>query len=89
MCFEIYLCQVQKNTWQRPSLPSVKKKHSAKTFFVVCFFGTRQRSSLPSAKLKTLGKKKHSAKKILALGKEASLVPEKKRSANHLALGKV
>jgi hypothetical protein len=66
-----------------------KKKHSAKTFFVVRFFGTRQRSSLPSAKLKTLGKKRHSAKKILALGKEASLVPERKRSANHLALGKV
>jgi hypothetical protein len=30
------------------------------------FLGTRQRSSLPSATQKTLGKRKHSAKKLFA-----------------------
>jgi hypothetical protein len=35
--------------------------------FAECFFsGTRQRSSLSSAKQKTLGKRKHSAKKLYA-----------------------
>jgi hypothetical protein len=32
----------------------------------VFFSGTRQRSSLPSATQKTLGKRKHSAKKLFA-----------------------
>jgi hypothetical protein len=42
------------------SLPSV-------IFFAECFFpGTRQRSSLPSVTQKTLGKRKHSAKKLFA-----------------------
>jgi hypothetical protein len=51
------------------SLPSTK-------YFVECFFGTRQKSYLPSATQKTLGKIKHSAKKLfgsvlfLTLGKE-------------------
>jgi hypothetical protein len=36
-------------------------------FFAECFFsGTRQRSSLPSVTQKTLGKIKHSAKKLFA-----------------------
>jgi hypothetical protein len=45
----------KKNTWQRTFLPSV--------FFTECFFGTRQITSLPSAR------KLHSANH-LALGKE-------------------
>jgi hypothetical protein len=38
-------------------LPSVEKKHSTKKLFVECYiFDTRQGSSLPSVKNKTLGK---------------------------------
>jgi hypothetical protein len=48
------------------SLPEFGSLPSA-IFFAECFFsGTRQRSSLPSVTQKTLGKIKHSAKKLFA-----------------------
>jgi hypothetical protein len=50
--------------------------HSAKNVFVECFFALGKAASLPSVF-------------YLALGKELLCrVPEKKHSANHMALGK-
>jgi hypothetical protein len=70
-------------------LPSEKKTLGTKTFFADCFFGTRQRRSLPSVF------SGHSAKiffaecYFFALGKELLCrVSEKLHSANHLALDK-
>jgi hypothetical protein len=48
------------------ALPEFGSLSSTK-YFVECFFsGTRQKSSLPSDTQKTLGKRKHSAKKLFA-----------------------
>jgi hypothetical protein len=60
-----------------------KRKHLAKNLFGECQKeNTRKRSSLPSVE-------KHSVKKFLKLGKEALYrVPERKYSANYLALSK-
>jgi len=41
--WKLSLLSVKKTFSKEGSLPSVKKKHSAKTFFVECFFYTRQR----------------------------------------------
>jgi hypothetical protein len=77
-----------------------KTKHSVKTFFAKSFFGTRQSSFFAEyffGRVFFL----HSTKQLLcrvfflpsvfylALGKELLCrVPEKKHSANHVALGK-
>ena len=58
MCFEIFFAKCQKNnTRQIGSLPSVKKKHSAKKLFAEC-----QKKTLGKEALCRVSKKNHSAK---------------------------
>ena len=57
MCFEIFFAECKKNnTRQISSLPSVKKKHSAKKLFAECQKKHSAKAALPSAQNTTLGK---------------------------------